>query len=344
MSGPWLEAEPGPAPDDLAERIRYWEGLEAAYLRHAPAGLRWGAEPTARPPDAHAEAERWLPLGALRGEVEHLLLAWFGPALARLARETELPFDLGASSLGRARSWLDARAQLALAGERLPSEVLRRLRSAVQAEALLFELFAAPRLGYGLERYPERRAALVAWAERIELPAPRPLRLWDAGCAAGEATWALTIDLARAGRAVEALGTTPWPLELLMAQRNAFPHDPARSAAYAALIASAPPGCQVRFAGGDLVATRPPGAFELVCCHGVLGGVLPGPARAAALAQLRGALSEGGLLSLEDDFRADAHREALAWARAALAGWEELAPGLFRAPPTQLHPRASCCA
>lgn len=319
----WLQPEAGPAPDSLASRLAYWEGLERAFLAHAPPGLRWGALPTARPPAPHALCERWLPLEVLRDEVWYLVGEWFGPALAALE------VDLDASSLGRARSWLDARAQLPSLGERrFPSQLLRRFASPAPAHDLVFELFAAPQLGRGLERHA---AALRAAAQAT--PESRPLRAWDAGCAAGESTWALAGALAAAGREAQVLGTSPWPLELLMAERRAFPHDPPRTAALQAAITAldgAP--LEVRFERGDLLAGPPPGAFDLICCHGLLGGAISGEqAVGRALDHLSRALAPGGLLSLQDTFRDDVNARVLAQARQALT-WPELLPGLFRRP------------
>ncbi len=320
----WLAAEPGPAPDALAGRVAYWEGLERAFLAHAPAGLRWGALPTARPPAPHARSERWLPLELLRDEVAYLLEEWFGPALAALE------VDLATSSLGRARSWLDARAQLPSLGEgRLPSQLLRRCERAETAQALLFELFAAPRLGRGLTRHPDslRTAAALATASG------RPLRAWDAGCASGESTWALARALVEAGaREVEVLGTSPWPLELLMAERCTFPHDPERSRAFQEAAAAARRGAgalRVHFARGDLLQGTPAGSFDLICCHGLLGGAISGASELRrALAHLAGALRAGGVLSIQDTFRDDVQREVLSCVREAL-GWPEPHPGVF---------------
>lgn len=320
--GLWLEALRGPAPDALAARVAYWEGLERAFRAHAPPGLRWGALPTARPPAPHALCERWLPLEVLREEVWVLIEEWFGPALAALE------VDLALSSLGRARSWLDARAQLASLGEeRLPSRLLRRAGEARAAHDLVFELFAAPQLGRGLERHP---AALRA---AVEAAPSGALRVWDAGCAAGESTWALARALADAGREAEVWGTSPWPLELLMAERAAFPHDPARSATLRAAIAelSGAP-VEVRFERGDLLAGPLAGSFDLICCHGLLGGVIRGARdEVRALEHLRRALAPGGILSIQDTFRDDLHAEALTRARQTL-GWPEPQPGLFVAP------------
>lgn len=318
----WLAAETGPPRDALTPRLAYWEGLERAFLTHAPDGLRWGALATARPPAPHVLCERWLPLEVLRDEVSYLLDEWFGPELRRLG------VDLATSSLGRARSWLDLRAQLNSLGEtRLPSRLLAQLDSALGAQALLFELFTAPLLGRGLTRYAESLAAAVALVE----PAGRRVRAWDAGCAAGESTWALARALTDAEAEAEVVGTTPWPLELMMAQRSAFPHDPARSADLAAAITSLlAQECSVHFAQGDLRHGPPPGAFDLISCHGVLGGVIQEPNDfALALEHLVAALSPRGVLSVQDSFRADLHEEVLSRVRAQL-GWSEPQEGLFR--------------
>jgi len=323
---PWILPGEGPAPDVLAARVAYWEGLERAFLRHAPAGLRWGALPTARPPAPHALTERWLPLDLLRDEVGYVIGEWFGPALEALE------VDLATSSLGRARSWLDARAQLHSLGERrLPSELLGRLSFRDSAQALLFELFAAPRLGRGLTRHPEALAAATA----LVRTAGRPARAWDAGCAAGEGTWALASALSVVSPEAEVLGTSPWPLELLMAERRAFPHDPERSRVlqeFAAALSARSPALRVRFARGDLRRGAPEGAFHLVCCHGLLGGAISGePDLRRSLEHLQGALQPGGILSVQDTFRDDVHEAALALVRESLA-WPEPHPGVFQRP------------
>ncbi|MBL4845676.1 MAG: hypothetical protein JKY65_09130 [Planctomycetes bacterium] len=319
----WLRVEAGPDLGELANRIAYWEGLERAWLRHAPAGLRWGATPTARPPAPHELCERWFPLATLRDELTWLLEQWFGADLR------ELGVNLAASSLGRARSWLDARAQLSSLGERrLPAALIRRLAAPASAHALLFELFAPPQLGRGLTRYPERLALLVELLE----PADRTLRVWDAGCALGESTWAIAIALTQAGAQVEAVGTTPWPLERLMAERGALPHDAARTALLQAAITSAPPACAVRFELGDLAHSSPLGPFDLVCCHGVLGGVISeAEGFEQATRRLAESLAPGGLLSVHDAFRPDLSADALSRVRDEL-GWEEVGAGVFRAP------------
>ena len=74
----------------------------------------------------------------------------------------------------------------------------------------------------------------------------------------------------------------------------------------------------------------PPGRdYDLVACHGVLGGVVQG-ALPDDLRRLAGAVASGGLLSVTDAFREDRHA-AVARALAEL-GWRELAPGLLRKP------------
>jgi SAM-dependent methyltransferase len=322
----WIQPERGPAPDALASRLAYWEGLERAFLTHAPPGLRWGALPTARPSGPHILCERWLPLEVLRDEVWVLIAEWFGPALA------EHEVDLGVSSLGRARSWLDARAQLPSLGElRLPSQLLRRFTQAASAHDLVFELFSAPQLGRGLERH----AAALQAAVR-EAPS-RPLVAWDAGCAAGESTWALATTLANAGREAEVWGTSPWPLELLMATRREFPHDPQRTATLRSAVASlqaTPAAVEVRFERGDLLDGAPPRSFDLISCHGLLGGAIAETHQLTrALEHLTGALAPGGVLSIQDTFREDVHARALAQARRAIS-WPEPRPGLFIRPQT----------
>ncbi|MGE0706423.1 MAG: hypothetical protein AB7N76_15225 [Planctomycetota bacterium] len=332
----WLTPGSGPDLDDLAARIAWWDARGASFLAHAPPGLRAADDARARPAEAHARCEGFLSLEALRGELGWALHAWFGPALAALE------VDLATSSLGGARSWLDLRAALpslpgpslpgpslpgpSLPGpEPLPAALLRRCASARGAHDLLFELFCAPRLGASLERYPARLAALAA-ATRGRAR----LRVWDAGCGAGESTWALAFALAAGGAEVEALGTTPWPLERLMAERAAFPHDPARTAALAAFLAAGPRArCAVSFAAHDLRAPAPGGCWDVVACHGVLGGALQGPVLAPALAGLAAAVAPGGLLSITDAFRDDL-RAPVASALAELAGFETLATGLLR--------------
>lgn len=331
MSAPWLERAGGPDPADVARRAAFWRAREAGLTGTPLAALLEGSS-DARPAEVHGWVERHLPLEAVARDAHALIRAWFGPALDAQGVELE------AGTLGRARSWLEARDWLPrLEGRALawPSQLLAPLGAAERACALAFALFDPRPFGSGLGRYPARLAALAA--QRLD---GAPLRVWDAGCATGEGTWELAAALARAHseRPVEALGTTPWPLELLMARRGERPHDPARSAALARFVAelsqAAPGRVTVRFERGDLARDPAPGAFELVACHGVVGGALEGEDAARALETLATAVAPGGLLSLTDRFRADRAAAAAAQARALAQrrGFVAIEPGVYRAP------------
>jgi len=318
----WLEPAGGPSAAELSERRRWWEARSDSFRAHAPAALHADADRRERPAEAHGLCERYLPLDSLRGDLFACLRAWFGPAL------DELEVDLATSSLGRARSWLDARAELPSLASGLPAELFVRCAAAASAHALLFELFCSPRLGAALTRYPAQLSAIGA---ALAGESGRALRIWDAGCATGEGTWALARAARDAGASrVAALGTTPWPLELLCAQRRAFPHDPQRTAQLrAALEGLDEASCALSFARHDLRQPPPGRDYDLVACHGVLGGVVQG-ALPDDLRRLAGAVASGGLLSVTDAFREDRHA-AVARALAEL-GWRELAPGLLRKP------------
>jgi SAM-dependent methyltransferase len=305
----WLQAGLGPAADEIAQRVAWWQAREGAFLSHAPEGLRRADDPRSRPAHARALIERYLPLASVRGDVHHLLRLWFGPGLDALG------VDLDTSCLGRARSWLDAPYDL-------PTQLLARTHTCTQAHALLFELFSSPRLGASLERYPQRRARLAEWATQRE-----QVTLWDVGCATGESSWALALALAQGGARVEGLGTTPWPLERLMAERGGFPHDAQRTAALQRFLADVPARVSLRFADHDLESDPPPGEFDVVACHGVLGEAVP----AGCVARIAKAVRPGGLLSVTSDFRADRHTLGLSGLTALDEElWEQVGEGLLR--------------
>lgn len=226
----------------------------------------------------------WLPIETFTREVHSLLRTWFRVDLERL------DVDLSRGVLAQARSWLDARELLPSFSSSLPSEAIERIGGDPRvAHDLLFELFAPPRLGAALGRYPERTRELVSRSKGW-------VRLWDAGCATGEGTWELACALAEAGCIVVAIGTTPWPLERLMAERTSRPHDPERARPLRRLVTAAPlDRVTVRFMTADVRAARPPNpydAFDVVTCHGVLGGILSAPEDIRlALANLAAAVS-----------------------------------------------------
>lgn len=307
----WLPARPGPDPAWLAARVAWWQAREAAALAHAPGAVA-PAAPTA---EAHRQARAWLPLGPLREDLDDALRAWFDL--------DALDLDLAATDLGRWRSWPDARARLP--GVRrfaLPSGLLLTLAAPDPARDLLFELAAPPAIGSTLGRYGARLARLAALAPGATA--------WDVGCGTGEGTWELALALPPGA---DVVGTTPCPLQRLMAERRDRPHDPARGAALRALVGDAP-GRAVRFVRHDLLRDPPPGAFHAIACHGLLGEGIAAPADvASAVAALAGALAPGGVLSVVDRFRDDHHARAAAQVAAAAqaAGLTPLAEeGLFR--------------
>jgi hypothetical protein len=320
----WLAASAGPDAAWLAERVTWWRVREAALVLRAPFDIE--------PPDLvlsaeeHQQANAWLPLRPLVEDVGDALLAWFDSALASLGG-----LDLATTDLGGWRSWLDARARLTVVRRfTFPSELLAALADASLAEALLFELAAPPSMGTELGRYPERLGDLV------RLRPAGDVRAWDVGCATGEGTWELALALAPAEerRRVEVVGTTPCPLQRLMAERRARPHDPARGARLDAFVRAGPHDrCDVRFARHDVLRDEPPGTFDVIACHGLLGEAIDDEADIAhVVTALAAALTSGGLLSVTDRFRADraARAAALVSAAARAAGLTAVGPGLFR--------------
>lgn len=318
----WLPLRAGPDPTWLGARVAWWRAREAAFLTHAPLDVE--------PPDLvlsaeeHRQANAWLPREPLVEDVEDALRGWIDLAAVGL--------DPRATDLARWRSWLDARARLPLVRRFfLPSALLQALGEGAFAHDLLFELCAPPVMGSELGRYGARLgelAALVAQAEG--------LRGWDVGCGTGEGTWELAYALAARAARVDVVGTTPCPLQRLMAERRDRPHDPARGAALRRLVQAGPHArCAVRFARHDLVRDAPPGAFDAVTCHGLLGEGIDAAAEVErAATSLARSLAPGGVLSVTDRFRADraARAAALVEQAARAAGLEVLGAGLFRRP------------
>lgn len=320
----WLAPSAGPDAAWLAERVAWWRAREAALVARAPFDIE--------PPDLvlsqeeHQQANAWLPLRPLVEDVSDALLAWFEPALASLGG-----LDLATTDLGGWRSWLDARARLPVARRfTFPSELLAALADSSAAEALLFELAAPPSMGTELGRYPDRLAELA------RLQATGDVRAWDVGCATGEGTWELALALAGAAelRRVEAVGTTPCPLQRLMAERRTRPHDPARAARLDAFVRAGPHArCDVRFVRHDVLRDEPPGTFDVIACHGLLGEAIDDDTDIArVVSALARALTSGGLLSVTDRFRADraARAAALVADAARASGLTAVGPGLFQ--------------
>lgn len=319
----------GPDPAELGARVGWWRDRERDLVRNGgpdvePPGL-------VIPAAEHARCEAWLPVDVVRRDVHAALRAHFAEPLDALG------VDLRTLALARSRSWLDARARVPLLARHLvPSTLLASLADARAAHDLLFALAAPPRAGSTLGRYAPELALLVA----ALAPAPGVrLAAWDVGCATGEGTWELARALlagAPAAAGADVVGTTPCPLERLLAERRARPHDPPRAAALEALAAGLGPRARVRFERGD-VRDGPPasagvsGPFDAITCHGLLGEGLDAEADVTlAVGVLRDALAPGGLLSVADRFRADRHERGRALVRAAAFGLAEVAPGLYR--------------
>jgi SAM-dependent methyltransferase len=322
----WLARGAGPGAAWLAARVAWWRAREAALVAAGdvdvePPGLVLSA-------DEHARARAALPLRVLVDDVEEALLAWFEAALL------DLGADVRATDLGRWRSWLDARDRHPLLRRfTLPSELVAALADPTLARDLLFALAAPPSIGSTIGRYGQRLAWLAAHA-----PAGATLRAWDVGCATGEGTWELCLALARArpGARLEVVGTTPCPLQRLMAERAARPHDPGATAALAALVAQVPrERVLVRFVRHDLLVDPPAGTFDVITCHGLLGeGIDAEDAMARATATLAAALAPGGVLSIADRFRADRSARA-----AAITGAAARAAGLVATELRGVHRR-----
>ena len=293
MARPWLKARGEGL--DVERRARWWRERESKLAHDAPALL----ESTPRPPEAHGWIDSHLPVATLRDEVHGQLLSLFGEELR------ELGVDLDAGALGQAKSWLEVRDWLPSAKRcAVPSTWVAELSDPTVAHDRCFELFASPVLGAGLGRYPDAVTDLVARTR-----GQRTLRLWDAGCATGEGTWELALALATDGVEVEALGSTPWPLERLMAEARHRPHEPTASEALQAHL-DAHPGqlerVSMHFADGDLRSpAEAPERYDVVICHGVLGRALSGKDASRALERLASAVVPGGLLSITDRFRQD---------------------------------------
>lgn len=321
MAKLWLEAS-GEALD-VERRAQWWAEREARLSHDAPALL----ESAPRPPEAHGRVDSHLPVATLQDEVHGVLLALFGEALRDLA------VDLNSGALGQAKSWLEVRDWLPSANRcKVPSAWIAELSDPTTAHGRCFELFASPVLGAGLGRYPETLADLVARTRD-----QRSLRLWDAGCATGEGTWELALALAADGVEVDATGSTPWPLERLMAERRERPHDPNARLALQAHLDAHPDRVErtsVRFVAGDLRSpAEPHEPYDVVICHGVLGRALRGHDASRALERLAGALAPGGLLSITDRFRQDRSRDAARLVDRALSlGLRRLGPGLLQRP------------
>jgi hypothetical protein len=322
-----LAAGAGPDPAQLAARVGWWRDRERDLVRNGgpdvePPGL-------VIPAAEHARCEAWLPVDVVRRDVHTALRAHFAEPLDALG------VDLRTLALARSRSWLDARARVPLLARQLvPSTLLESLADACAAHDLLFALAAPPRAGSTLGRYAAELDGLVlALGPRLAVDV-RP-SAWDVGCATGEGTWELARALLAARPAaggVDVIGTTPCPLERLLAERRARPHDPPRAAALEALAAGLGPRARVRFERGD-VRDGPPrgGPFDAITCHGLLGEGLDGEADVKrAVAVLADALAPGGLLSVADRFRADRRERARALVRAAAAGLTEVGAGLYR--------------
>lgn len=318
-----LAAGPGPDPAWLAARVAWWRAREAAFRAHAPLDI----EPPdlVIPAEDHAQACTWLPLGPLVDDVSAVLRAWFDAALAALGG-----LDLASTDLGAWRSWLDARARLPLARRfAFPADLLAALGDAAAAHDLLLALAAPPSMGSDLGRYGDRLARVAALVREAE-----QVRAWDVGCGTGEGTWELAYALAPRAREVLVTGTTPCPLQRLMAERRARPHDPARAAALRAFVDPGPRDrCRVTFLRHDVVRDPPPGVFDAITCHGLLGeGVDREADIARAVTAFAACLAPGGVLSVTDRFREDrAARAAAIVDRAAReAGLGPLGSGLFR--------------
>lgn len=318
----WLATGAGPEATWLDERVAWWREREAALIARAPFDIE--------PPDLvlsvedHQQANAWLPLRPLVEDVGDALLAWFDAALTTLGG-----LDLATTDLGGWRSWLDARARLTVARRVVfPSELMSALREAALAEALLFELAAPPSMGTELGRYPERIAELARVSTASDV------RAWDVGCATGEGTWELALACAEERRRVEIVGTTPCPLQRLMAERRARPHDAERSARLDAFVRAGPHArCDVRFARHDVLRDPTPGMFDVIACHGLLGEGIDDEAEIArVVTALALALAAGGVLSVTDRFRADrsARAAALVAEAARAAGLTSVGTGLFR--------------
>jgi hypothetical protein len=296
--GDWLRRAAGPEPADLERRRGWWTEREEAWRLGAPELATLGAADPL-PEGAHDRAQTFLPQAVLVRDCHHLLRGWFGPAL------DDLGVELGSGALARARSWLEARRRLRLVGDS-PAALLTRLGDPLAARDLLFELFAPSRHGAALSRYPAAFAALSK-----ALPERSGLRGWDAGCATGEGTWELAHVLAGRGGAWAVVGTTPCPMELLMARRRGRPHDHERSAALESFVRQHELADGVEFERGDVLVEPPEqGAFDVVMCAGLLGGDVPVGLIRQALGVLFAGLAPGGLLCLADRFREDVARDA----------------------------------
>lgn len=317
----WLPLRAGPDAAWLAGRVAWWRTREAAFLAHAPLDIE--------PPDLvitaeeHRQSNAWLPRGPLTDDVARALGGWFDLAA--------LGLDPRATDLGRWRSWLDARARLPLVRRFFfPAALLEALADAAFAHDLLFELCAPPAMGSELGRYGARPGEVAALAPPVDV-----LLAWDAGCGTGEGTWELAYALCARAARVDALGTTPCPLQRLMAERRDRPHDPARGAALRAFVDAGPrERCRVWFLVHD-VRRDPPRPSHVIACHGVLGEAIDDPPEVErVVGALAGALLPGGVLSVADRFRPEraARAAALVEAAARAAGLEVAGAGLFRRP------------
>lgn len=314
----------GPDPTWLDERGAWWRAREAGFRAHSPIDV----EPVgpALSADDHAQASAWLPLRPLVADVELALRAWFDASLAKLGG-----LDLATTDLAAWRSWLDARARLPLVRRfTLPSELLEALRDPATAHDLLFELAAPPSIGSDLGRYDPQHATLARF---FRGGAAASCAAWDVGCGTGEGTWELAHALVARGAEVVAVGTTPCPLQALMAARRLRPHDPTRSGHLADFVAAGPrERCDVRFLRHDVLRDPPPGTFDAITCHGLLGeGIDDEGDITRVVTTLADTLNPGGVLSVTDRFRADRSRRAaeLVERAACSAGLEPFAPGVF---------------
>lgn len=253
--------------------------------------------------EMRAVTELYLPMAEIASAFRRLFNLSLHGSRDRESAVLSLPF-----------TWLDVLQRLHRASPDVdPGRLLEKLAKDDDYRIrFIFTLMLPARHGGSFHRYPGQALFLDNWIQGQGLHRHGEIRVLDAACGTGEATYEVAMLLRSRGfyaRHCHVHGCSLAPFEIFAATHGYFPHDAEKELVYRGII-----GRLLQDGGADGIAfyqgdvTLPPQAeekpYDVILCNGLLGGpyIHTRESVETAVESLAARLGPGGIILASDRF------------------------------------------